>query len=216
MNKPISRRTLIRSLGAGLGSVALATMLADEEARAAGTPAPSPRLPAKAKHTILLFLPGGPSQVDLFDPKPALAKYAGQRPNSVNLRTERTTGGLLPSPFAFKKHGRSGLEFSELLPNLATLADDLCVVRSMYTFNPTHTPARSLFHSGNIAATRPSMGSWISYGLGTENQNLPGFVVLAPGGGGGAGLRSGFLPAPPRRLFRRFRHRSRKNDSLPA
>ena len=84
---------------------------------------------------------------------------------------------------------------SELLPKLASMADDLCVVRSMYTFNPTHTPARSLFHSGNIAATRPSMGSWISYGLGTENQNLPGFVVLSPGGGGGAGLRSGFLPA---------------------
>ena len=153
-------------------------------------------MPAKAKHNnILLFLPGGPSQVDLFDPKPALKKYAGQRPNSVNLRTERTTGGLLPSPFVFKKHGRAGLEISELLPNLAALADDLCVVRSMYTFNPTHTPARSLFHSGNIAATRPSMGSWISYGLGTENQNLPGFVALAPGGGGGAGLRSGFLPA---------------------
>src|SRR5207253_3073538 len=90
---------------------------------------------------------------------------------------------------------RAGLEISELLPNLAASADDLCIVRSMYTFNPTHTPARSLFHSGNIAATRPSMGSWISYGLGTENQNLPGFVVLGPGGGGGPGLRSGFLPA---------------------
>jgi hypothetical protein len=195
MNQPISRRTMVRSLGAGLGSVALASLLAEDRAGAAGAPAPGPRLAAKAKHNILLFLPGGPSQVDLFDPKPALEKYAGQRPAAVNLRTERTTGGLLPSPFVFKKHGRAGLEISELLPNLAALADDLCVVRSMYTFNPTHTPARSLFHSGNIAATRPSMGSWISYGLGTENQNLPGFVVLAPGGGGGPGLRSGFLPA---------------------
>jgi hypothetical protein len=194
MNQPISRRMMIRSLGAGLGSVALASMLAEEQARGSNIPSAS-RLPAKAKHNILLFLPGGPSQVDLFDPKPALKKYAGQRPNSVNLRTERTTGGLLPSPFAFKKYGQAGLEISELLPNLAALADELCVVRSMYTFNPTHTPARSLFHSGNIAATRPSMGSWISYGLGTENQNLPGFVVLSPGGGGGAGLRSGFLPA---------------------
>ena len=138
---------------------------------------------------------GGPSQMDLFDPKPALKKYAGQRPDSVNLRTDRTTGGLLPSPFSFAKHGRAGIEISELLPNLASIVDDLCIVRSMYTFNPTHTPARSLFHSGNIAATRPSMGAWISYGLGSENQNLPGFVSLGQGGGGGSGLRNGFLPA---------------------
>jgi hypothetical protein len=182
---------MLRSLGAGLGSVALLDLLGAEKARGETV---SPHHAAKAKHNIVLFMPGGPSQVDLFDPKPALRQYAGQRPDSVNLRTERTTGGLLPSPFAFKKHGRAGLEISELLPNLAALADDLCVVRSMYTFNPTHTPARSLFHSGNIAATRPSMGSWISYGLGSENQNLPGFVVLSPGGSGGAGLRNGFLP----------------------
>jgi Protein of unknown function (DUF1501) len=194
MNQPISRRQMIRSVASGLGSVALYGMLADEQARAQGT-VPGPHFPARAKHNIVLFLPGGPSHIDLFDPKPALRRHAGQRPDSVNLRTERVTGGLLPSPFVFRKHGRAGLEISELLPNLATLADDLCIVRSMYTFNPTHTPARSLFHSGNIAATRPSMGSWISYGLGSENQNLPGFVALSPGGGGGPGLRSGFLPA---------------------
>lgn len=187
---------MVRSLGAGLGGVALAGMLADEQARgavvapAAGA-VPAPHFPATAKHNIVLFLPGGPSQVDLFDPKPALKKYAGQRPASANLRTERTTGGLLPSPFTFKKYGQAGFEISELLPNLAAIADDLCVVRSMYTFNPTHGPARSLFNSGNIASTRPSMGAWISYGLGSENQNLPGFVVL----GGGGGTRSGFLPA---------------------
>src|SRR5580700_1088161 len=196
MNQPISRREMIRSVGAGLGSVALYGLLADEQARAATPQAPSPHMGAKAKHNIVLFLPGGPSQLDLFDPKPALKRYAGQRPDSVKLRTERTTGGLLPSPFTFKKHGQAGLEVSELLPNLAALADDLCVVRSMYTFNPTHTPARSLFHSGNIAATRPSMGSWISYGLGSDNKDLPGFVVLSPGGSGGAGFaRSGFLPS---------------------
>jgi hypothetical protein len=154
-----------------------------------------PNFPARAKHNIVLFLPGGPSHMDMFDPKPALEKYAGQRPDSVNLRTERTTGGLYPSPFKFKKHGKNGIDVSELLPNIASIIDDICVVKSMYTFNPTHTPARSLFHSGNIAATRPSMGSWISYGLGTENQNLPGFVVLGPGGGGGPGARNGFLPA---------------------
>src|SRR5437762_1350552 len=113
----------------------------------------------------------------------------------------------------------AGLGISELLPNLAALADDLCVVRSMYTFNPTHTPARSLFHTGNIAATRPSMGAWIGYGLGSENQNLPGFVVLTPGGGGVPGMRSGFLPArhqgtsfddavtDPERMIRHLRNR---------
>jgi hypothetical protein len=219
MNHPISRRSMLRTLGAGLGSVALFDLLGADQVRAA------PHFRARARHSIVLFMPGGPSQVDLFDPKPALHRYAGQRPDSVNLRTERTTGGLLPSPFTFKRHGRSGLEISELLPNLAALADDLCVVRSMYTFNPTHTPARSLFHSGNIAATRPSMGSWISYGLGSENQNLPGFVALGPGGVGGAGLRNGFLPTrhqgvafddsvtDPERMINNLRNRQL---SLPA
>jgi hypothetical protein len=195
MIQPISRREMIRSVGAGLGSVALYGLLAEEQARTATPQAPSPHFAPKAKHNIVLFLPGGPSQVDLFDPKPALKRYAGQRPNAVNLRTERTTGGLLPSPFSFKKHGQAGIEISELLPNLASVADDLCIIRSLYTFNPTHTPARSLFHSGNIAATRPSMGSWISYGLGSDNNNLPGFVVLTPGGGSAPGLRCGFLPS---------------------
>jgi uncharacterized protein (DUF1501 family) len=223
MNQPLTRREMIGSLGAGLGSIALYGMLAEEKARA--TSVTTPHFAAKAKHSIVLFMPGGPSQIDLFDPKPALVRYAGQRPDSVNLRTERVTGGLLPSPFRFARHGQSGLVLSELLPNLAAIADDLCIVRSMYTFNPTHTPARSLFHSGNIAATRPSMGSWLSYGLGTENQNLPGFVVLSPGGGGGAGLRSGFLPSrhqgvgfddsvtDPERMISHLRNRQM---SLPA
>ncbi|MFO0807931.1 MAG: DUF1501 domain-containing protein [Gemmataceae bacterium] len=195
MNPPMTRRVMLQSLSTGLGSVALLGALADEQARAADAkPAVLPHFAPKAKANVVLFMPGGPSQMDLFDPKPALETHAGQRPESVNLRTERTTGGLYPSPFKFAKHGQSGLEVSELLPKLAAIADDLCVVRSMYTFNPTHTPARSLFHTGNIAATRPGMGSWISYGLGSENRNLPGFVALAPGGGG-AGMRSGFLPA---------------------
>ena len=162
-------------------------MLSQQTAGAANASVATPpgvgQFPAKAKHNIVLFMPGGPSQLDLFDPKPALEKYAGQRPPAANLRTERTTGGLLPSPFSFKKYGSAGIEVSELLPNLAAVIDDICVVRSMYTFNPTHNPARNLFYSGNIGATRPSMGSWLDYGLGTENQNLPGFVVLNPGGG---------------------------------
>ncbi len=196
---PTPRRAFIESLSAGLGSIGLLSMLSQQTARAntvanVGGPAPSQFAP-KAKHNIVLFMAGGPSQMDLFDPKPALQKYEGQRPVEADLRTERTTGGILPSPFAFKKHGQSGIEVSELLPNLAAIIDDICVVRSMHTFNPTHNPARGLFHSGNIGATRPSMGAWFDYGLGTENQNLPGFVVLGPGGGGGAGARSGFLPS---------------------
>jgi hypothetical protein len=140
---------------------------------------------------------GGPSHVDMFDPKPQLLKYQGQRPDSVDLRTERQTAGLLPSPFRFQKYGAAGIEVSELVPKLGATMDEICLIRSMYTFNPTHTPARSLFHTGSILATRPSTGSWVSYGLGTENENLPAFVVLTPGGGGGGVSlsRSGFLPA---------------------
>jgi hypothetical protein len=161
----------------------------------AATKAIGPHFAPKAKHVIFLFMTGGPSHMDMFDPKPALLKYQGQRPDSVDLRTERMTGGLLPSPFEFKKHGQSGTEVSELLPGLAGMVDDMCVIRSMYTFNPTHTPARNLIHSGNIASTRPTLGAWLSYGLGSENENLPGFVVLSPGARGGSLWRSGFLPA---------------------
>ena len=188
-----SRRAFVESLCGGLGAVGLSGMLASELG-AAERPL-GPHFAPAAKHVIFLFLTGGPSHVDMFDPKPALEKYAGQRPDSAELRTERMTGGLLPSPFRFEKHGQSGVEVSELLPNLAGVVDELCVVRSMYTFNPTHTPARNLIHSGNIAATRPTLGAWLSYGLGSENRNLPGFIALSPSAGGGQLWRSGFLPA---------------------
>ena len=193
----LSRRAFVESLCGGFGGIGLAGMLGSSNAAAA---APStgplgPHFAPKAKHIIFLFLTGGPSHIDMFDPKPQLAKFAGQRPDSVDLRTERVTGGLLPSPFKFKRYGQSGIEVSELLPNLGGVVDDLCVIRSMYTFNPTHTPARNLIHSGNIAATRPTLGAWISYGLGTENENLPGFVALSPATRGGKLWRSGFLPA---------------------
>jgi hypothetical protein len=198
MTAPPSRRRFLQSLGAGFGTLGLVSMLGESLVLAQDPPAQAsrvgPHFSPTATRTILLFMPGGPSHLDLFDNKPALATHAGQRPDAVNLRTERTTGGLFPSPFAFKKYGQSGIEVSELLPNLAAIVDDLCMVKSMYTFNPTHTPARNLFHTGNIALTRPSMGSWISYGLGSENRNLPGFVVLSPGGGA-PGSSSGFLPS---------------------
>src|SRR5947207_3022289 len=197
MMERLSRRCMIQSLCGGLGSVGLSALLGEKQASAAiaGHYA-GPNLPAKAKQVIFLFMAGGPSQIDMFDPKPSLVKYQGQRPDSVNLRTERQTGGLLPSPFVFKKRGRSGVEVSELLPQLGSVIDDICVIRSMYTFNPTHVPARSLIHSGSILANRPSLGAWVSYGLGSENENLPSFVVLTPGGGGGGSLlRARFLPA---------------------
>ena len=190
-----TRRRFVESICGGFGSVGLAGMLQDHLGAAASTRPVGPHFASKAKHVIFLFMTGGPSQMDLLDPKPALRTYAGQRPESVDLRTERMTGGLLPSPFEFRRHGRSGIEVSELLPKLAEVVDELCVIRSMYTFNPTHTPARNLIHTGNIASTRPSLGAWISYGLGTENRNLPGFVVLSPGARGGDLWRSGFLPA---------------------
>lgn len=198
MMERLSRRMMLQSLCGGLGSVGLAGLFADPQVSAAelGRYA-GPRFAPKAKHVITLFMAGGPSQVDMFDPKPALLKFQGQRPNSVDLRTERQTGGLLPTSFKFQKHGRGGVEISELLPQLASVIDEVCVIRSMYTFNPTHTPARSLFHTGSILATRPSTGAWVTYGLGTENQNLPAFVVLGPSGGGPGGSlsRAGFLPA---------------------
>lgn len=199
MTKKYSRRELVSQLSGGLGAVGLAGMFSQDGSAAVSKAAPAPmkfpNFTPKAKANIVLFMVGGPSQMDMFDPKPALLKYQGQRPASVDLRTERVTGGLLPSPFEFKQYGRGGVHVSSLLPNLASVIDEICVIKSMYTYNPTHTPARSLFHTGNIAATRPSWGSWISYGLGSENKDLPGFVILSPGGGGGGFGRSGFLPA---------------------
>ena len=174
MTLKLTRREMIEALGGGVGLVGLAGVFAglsrdDVQAAGLGNYA-GPALPAKAKHVIMLFMTGGPSQLDMFDPKPALAKYAGQRPSAVDLRTERTTGGLLPSPFEFKRYGRNGVEVSELLPQLASVIDDVCVIRSMYTFNPTHTPARACSTPAPCSPHRPSMGSWISYGLGTENE----------------------------------------------
>src|SRR5687768_7828771 len=197
MKLKLTRREMIESLGGGLGIVGLAGIFAGlsrSDVRAAGLGNyAGPKLPGKAKHVIMLYMNGGPSQLDMFDPKPALFKYAGQRPSAVDLRTERTTGGLFPSPFEFKRYGRNGVEVSELLPQLASVVDEMCIIRSMYTFNPTHTPARALFHTGSVLATRPSVGSWVTYGLGTENQNLPAFVALASPGG--PQTRSGFLPS---------------------
>jgi hypothetical protein len=176
-------------MGTGFGMAGLAGILEASQpaetktlAGAASPMAPkAPHFKASAKHVIFLFLNGGPSQVDTFDPKPMLQKYSGQPIPSGNLKTERKTGNLLGSPFAFRQCGKSGIEISEIFPKLGDAIDDVCVIRSMYTDIPNHEPSLFLMNCGNRVPGRPSMGSWVTYGLGSENQNLPGFVVLCPG-----------------------------------
>ncbi|MFM8250697.1 MAG: DUF1501 domain-containing protein [Planctomycetota bacterium] len=141
-----------------------------------------PHFPARAKQVIHLFMNGGPSQVDTFDPKPLLDQYHGKPLPTTNLRTERKTGAAMRSPFKFQKHGESGLEISELFSRTARHSDDLCVVRSMVADVPNHEPSLMLMNCGEGRMTRPSVGSWITYGLGSENQNLPGFIAMCPGG----------------------------------
>ena len=192
----MTRRNALRTIGSGFGMLGLGGILgAAELSRGNPLEVRPPHFAPKAKRVIFLFLNGGPSQVDTFDPKPMLTKYNGQPMPTPNLKTERKTGNLLKSPFEFKRFGQSGIELSEIFSSIGECIDDICVIRSMYTFNPTHTPARSLFHSGSILATRPSAGAWISYGLGTENANLPGFVVLSPDPGYSYLWRAGFLPS---------------------
>ena len=180
-----TRRHLLRTMGTGFGMAGLAGVLGSTaSARVSDAPplAPkAPHFPARAKHVIFLFLNGGPSQVDTFDPKPALQKYSGKPIPTGNLKTERKTGNLLGSPFTFRKCGQSGIEVSEIFPKLGDAIDDACVIRSMYTEIPNHEPSLFLMNCGHRVPGRPSMGSWITYGLGSENQNLPGFVVLCPG-----------------------------------
>ena len=191
------RREMLQRVGTGLGTLGLACLLADDQALGAGADSSgsspgavdsnnplsvkSPHFQPRAKRVIHLFMNGGPSQVDTFDPKPALDRYDGQRPPSADLKTERKTGGLMKSPFKFQKYGESGIEVSEIFPEVASCIDDICVIRSMHTNIPNHEPSLLMMNSGETQPTRPSMGSWLMYGLGTENQNLPGFVVLCPG-----------------------------------
>jgi hypothetical protein len=184
MPATLSRREMLGRVGVGFGSLGLASLLADDAARAATAnplAAKAPHFAPRAKHVIHLFMNGGPSQVDTFDPKPELTKFDGQRPPTADLKTERRTGALMKSPFKFAKHGQSGIEISELFPYLAKQADELCVIRSMHTNVPNHEPSLLMMNSGEQQPTRPSMGSWLLYGLGTENMNLPGFIVLCPG-----------------------------------
>ncbi|WP_109488641.1 DUF1501 domain-containing protein [Occallatibacter savannae] len=180
---PITRREALRRMGCGFGYLSLASLVGESLARAESTlDRPSWMITdkPKAKHVIFLFMNGGLSQVDSFDPKPMLEKYHGQPMPGGDLQHERKTGNLMKSPFTFKKYGQSGIEVSEIFPHLAECVDDMCFVRSVYTEIPNHEPALLMMNTGANFAGRPSMGSWLTYGLGSTNKNLPGFVVLCP------------------------------------
>src|SRR5438128_2483855 len=204
----LTRRELLRRSGMGFATLGLAGVLADGGSLVAAAGDSSdgyknplaerpPHFAVKAKRVIHLFMNGGPSHVDTFDPKPALQKYAGQSLPTENLRTERKTGAAFPSPFKFQRYGQSGLEISELFAKTAQHADDIAVIRSMYAQVPNHEPSLMLMNCGDSVQARPSFGAWTLYGLGTENQNLPGFVAMCPGGmpiKDSENWQAGFLP----------------------
>ncbi|WP_422928200.1 DUF1501 domain-containing protein [Singulisphaera sp. PoT] len=197
----LDRRELLRRSGMGFGLLGLAGLVSGEAHGKTTDLNPllpkSPHFAAKAKRVVHLFMNGGPSQMDTFDPKPLLNKYHGKALPNPNLRTERKTGAALGSPFKFKKHGESGIEVSEIFSRTAGCIDDICVIRSMYADVPNHEPSLLLMNCGDGRLHRPSMGSWVTYGLGSENQNLPGFVAMCPGGYpvvATQNWRSSFLP----------------------
>ncbi len=187
---PVTRRELLARIGAGFGSLGLASvlsergLLADEPLDGAPVSPLSPRAPhfaPRAKHVIQLFMPGGPSQVDTFDYKPEIAQYQGQRPELVDRKSLRNTkNGLMPSPFGFQQYGQCGKWVSDLFPRVGQCVDDLCFIHSMHTDIPEHAGAILMMNLGHLQPSRPSLGAWLAYGLGTENQNLPSFVAMSP------------------------------------
>ena len=204
----LTRREMLERCGFGLGAIALTSLL---DGNSLATPHSALRIPQstspfapkpphfapKVKRVIHLFMNGGPSQVDTFDPKPMLTKYDGKA-LPIHLKTERKTGVGFGSPYKFQKYGQSGIEVSEIYPHVAEHVDDLCVIRSMHTDLPNHEPSLLLMNCGDARQLRPSFGAWLTYGLGTENQNLPGFVVLCPYGypvSGTQNWTAGFLPS---------------------
>ena len=203
---PITRRDMLRQFSAGFGMVALAGLLSEDAAALRSTNGPArgpltarpPMFMPRAKRVIFLFMHGGPSQVDTFDPKPLLVRDSGKPYPGAKPRVQFSqTGNLLRSPWEFKKYGQCGTEVSDLFPNVAECVDDLCVIRSIHSDNTAHGGALLQLHTGSDTFVRPSMGSWITYGLGTENQNLPGFITICPtlGHGGVQNWSSAFLPA---------------------
>src|SRR5437660_7067848 len=206
----ITRRHFFRDCGVGVGKIALASLLtnafaarAETKPVAANPLAPKkPHFPAKAKSVIHLFMAGAPSQLDLFDYKPTLAKYEGKSiPPSVIMGQRyafiRSDAACLGPQFKFAKHGQCGAELSEMLPHLAKIVDDICIIKSVNTDQFNHAPAQIFLNTGFSQPGRPSMGSWVTYGLGSEARDLPAFVVMSTGAGisgGAANWSSGFLP----------------------
>ena len=197
-----SRRSFFRSCAGGIETLALASLLEREGLADPLTPK-APHFAPHAKNVICLFMEGAPSQMDLFDPKPALQKYSGQSlppsmTKDLRLAFIKPTAAVLASPRKFTPHGQSGIEFSDYIPNIASCADDICLVRSMVTDAFNHHPGQLLLFTGSQQFGRPTMGAWVVYGLGSESQNLPGFVVLSSGvgtSGGESNFASGFLPS---------------------
>jgi len=182
-SKRYTRRELLGRVGMGMGGLMLGDVMAQESPLSTPLAPKAPPLAARAKRVIHIFANGGPSHVDTFDPKPALERYAGKPLPVEGAKNANNKGAVsFPSPFKFAKHGQSGIEVSDLYPHLARCADDLCVVRSMQADDPNHEPSLLLMNCGEPRLSRPSLGSWLCYGLGSENQNLPGFIAMCPFG----------------------------------
>ena len=202
-----TRRSFFQQCAGGIGIAALAQLMESEgraSTRDVNPLAPKPpHFPAKAKNVIFMFMEGGPSQLDLFDPKPALQKWSGhplpaEMTKNLQLAFTKPTAAVLASPRTFQPYGKSGIEFSDYIPHIGSCADDLCLVRSMHTDAFNHHPGQLLLFGGSIQVGRPTMGAWVLYGLGSVSQNLPGFVVLGSGvgtSGGTSNWSSGFLPS---------------------
>lgn len=215
----MSRRELLARSGTGFGLLGLASLLSDEEISAAARPirvdnilAPQPpHHEPKAKCVVHLFMNGGPAHMDTFDYKPNLAKHHGQPVPSGNFRTERLTGGLMKSPFKFTQRGESGHWVSEIFQETGQFVDDMAIVKSMYAEVPNHEPSLMLMNCGSGQLPRPSFGSWVTYGLGTENQNLPAFVAMCPNGYpivSTRNWRSAFLPGACQGTYINSAHQS--------
>ena len=195
-----SRREALKQMGAGFGWLALTSLLAGEAGASGPLALREPHFAPRAKRVIMLFMFGGPSHIDTFDPKPILNRDSGKplpfaKPRIISF--PRRGGDLIGSPFEFKRHGQSGAEVSELFPHVAGIVDDLAIVRSMHCTNPRHGGAVLEWHTGSDTFIRPAMGSWLTYGLGSENQNLPGYITIcqALAEGGANNFGSAFLPA---------------------
>jgi len=204
----LSRRQWLGRCGMGMGALALSQLMGSTDLLGARTASAEtislnplavkfPPMRARAKRAIHLFMNGGPSHVDTFDPKPLLDQFAGKTLPGAHRSTERKTGAAFPSPFKFQKYGKSGIEVSDLFAKTAQCVDDMCIIRSMHADVPNHEPSLLLMNCGDARLVRPSVGSWVTYGLGSENQNLPGFISMCPGGypiQESQNWQSGFLP----------------------